>query len=323
MPIRFTMVTSKYNTDHKKRMKKLALITLLVCTSSIYAQQDEQMSLYMYNPLHFNPAYAGSRDATSLVAIGRFQWINFKGGPMTQWFSAHSPILHKAVGIGGHFVHDQIGDRERTSAYVDISSGIKLNKKEDRISAGLSFGVDAIGYDFSNAQVNDLSDPYFGQVASVTKPNIGAGIYYYGNKHFIGISVPRLLEATTISSIDNLPKLLNTRHFFISGGYVLDLNSVFKLKPSTLIKFTPGAPITADVNLSLLMYEKLWTGLMYRYHESMGVNVVYNIKNTFSFGYVYDFPINGLRTYQSGSHELILQYDIRPKKSGLTSPRYF
>ena len=131
MPIRFTMVTSKYNTDNKTKMKKLALITLLVCTSSIFAQQDEQMSLYMYNPLHFNPAYAGSRDATSLVAIGRFQWINFKGAPMTQWFSAHSPILHKAVGIGGHFVHDQIGDRERTSAYVDVSSGIKLNKKEE------------------------------------------------------------------------------------------------------------------------------------------------------------------------------------------------
>jgi hypothetical protein len=71
------------------------------------------------------------------------------------------------------------------------------------------------------------------------------------------------------------------------------------------------------------MYDKLWTGLMYRYNEAMGVNIVFNIKQTFSVGYVYDFPINGLRSYQSGSHEIMLQYDIKPKKQALTSPRYF
>lgn len=279
------------------------------------------MSLYMYNPLHFNPAYAGSRDAISMVAMGRFQWINFKGAPMTQWFSVHSPIVHKMLGIGGHFVHDQIGDRSRTSGYADLSSSIQLNKKRSRLAAGLSFGFDNLSYDFSSSIVNDPNDPYYGQVLSVTKPNLGAGLYYYGEKHYLGVSVPRLLQSRT--SANNILDTLNTRHFFISGGYVFDLNSVFKLKPSALLKYTPGAPITADANLSLLMYNRLWTGLMYRYNESMGINIVYLIKNSVNIGYTYDFPVNGLRKYQSGSHELIIQYDLRPKQSTYTSPRYF
>ena len=178
-----------------------------------------------------------------------------------------------------------------------------------------------MSYDFTQSIVTNVNDPYFGQTLSVTKPNVGAGLYYYGDRHFIGVSIPRLLQAK--DQVNNILHTLNTRHFFISGGYVFDLNTMFKLKPSALIKYTPGAPLTADVNMSLLMYDRIWTGLMYRFHESMGVNLVYHIKNTFNVGYVYDFPINGLRKYQSGSHEIILQYDIQPKRSGITSPRYF
>lgn len=312
----------------KFNIKNLNMKSLLIPTfvlsffAPIVAQQDEQMSLYMYNPLYFNAAYAGSRDAISTVALARFQWVNFKGSPMTQWFSVHSPILHKSIGVGGHVVNDQIGSRSRLAAYGDLSSSIKLNKKEDRLAAGINFGFDALSFDFQNANVNDINDPWTSSSFSVTKPNIGAGLFYYGKKHYLGISVPRLFESTIPDAQDVLQTVIS-RHFFIQAGYVFDLNSVFKLKPSTLVKYTPNAPITFDANLSLLMFDKLWTGIMYRYNESAGINIVYNIKQTLQIGYVYDFPINGLRNYQSGSHEMVIQYDIKSKKSAYTSPRYF
>lgn len=311
-----------FNIKKEIMRKYLLIMFMLVSSIRTFAQQDEQMSLYMYNPLYFNPAYAGSRDAISTLAMARFQWVNFKGTPTSQWFSVHSPILHKAIGVGGHMINDQIGSRSRTSAFADVSSSIQLNKKKDRLAAGMTFGFDAMGYDFTNSIVNDPNDPYFGKSYSVTKPNLGAGLYYYGAKHYVGISVPRLFQSK-ITDVNNVLKTIVSRHFYISAGYVFDLNSVFKLKPSTLIKYTPHAPITFDMNVSLLMYEKIWAGMMYRFNEAMGVNVVYNIKQTFHIGYVYDFPINGLRTYQSGSHEILLQYDIQPKKSVFNSPRYF
>jgi type IX secretion system PorP/SprF family membrane protein len=301
----------------------LILIVLFVFAfSDAKAQQDEQMSMYMYNKLYYNPAYAGSRDAISAIGIARFQWVNFDGAPNTQWFSVHAPLLQKTLGVGAHFVNDRIGNRSRTAVYGDLSSSIAVNKKSSRIAIGLSGGFDIVGYDFSNVIVNDQNDVYFGEVYSEVKPNIGAGIYYYSDKHYISISSPRILEANS-SNIDTIIDKLNARHFFISGGYAFKLNSVFSLIPSTMIKYTPNAPLTIDVNASLRMYDQFNVGLLYRYHESMGVNLVYELKKKLSIGYVYDFPINGLRTYQNGSHEIFIRYDFMPKKSVFTSPRYF
>ena len=304
------------------KRKLIALLILLSASSGLQAQQDEQMSMYMYNKLYLNPAYAGSRNAISAVAVSRFQWVGFEGAPNTQWVSVHAPLVRRYMGVGLHAINDRIGNRSRTSVYGDFCTSLPINNKSSRISVGLSGGVDIVGYDFTNVQVVSTSDPYFGQVYSETKGNVGAGIYYYSDNHYFGISTPRILEAKS-NVLDTIITNINARHFFVSGGYVFDINSVVKFQPSALIKFTPGAPITADINASLLLHEKLWTGLMYRYHESMGVNIFYEFKNTFGVGYVYDFPINGLRTYQDGSHEIIVRCDFRPKKEVYTSPRYF
>lgn len=314
-------VTLKFNI---KTMKKLALLILLGgITFNSSAQQDEQMSMYLYNKLYYNPAYAGSRDAISAVAIARFQWVQFDGAPNTQWFSIHAPLLQKSLGVGAHMVNDRIGNRSRTAIYGDLSGSVGLNKKGDRLAAGVSGGIDMLGYDFSDVQVNDQADMFYGASNNVNAPNLGAGLYFYGNRHYVSLSVPRLIQSINKNTADSITQLLNTRHFFLSGGYVFDLNSVFKLQPSTMIKFTPNAPITVDVNATLLMYDQFGVGLMYRYNESMGANFVYHLKQLLSVGYTYDFPINGLRTYQYGSHEVFLRYDFGPKKKTYTSPRYF
>jgi len=305
-------------------MKKI--IVLIVCCwlgFRLSAQQDEQMSIYMYNPLYFNPAYAGSRDAISMTAVGRFQWVNFNGAPNTQWFSIHAPLLFKSLGVGAHMVNDRIGMRSRTAVYADISGSIKLSKhNQSRLAVGISAGADIIGIDFANATVNDLNDPFYGQKLSSTKMNVGAGVYVYGDKYYVGLSTPRVL-IEKLKDANSVVQAMNARHFFLAAGYVAKLNSVLKLKPSTLVKFTPNAPITFDLNLSLLSYDILWTGLMYRFNESVGVNVGVIIKKVFTIGYVYDFPYNGLRKYQSGSHEIFLSYDLHTKKMPFTSPRYF
>lgn len=303
-------------------MKKLIVLFFIAVATPSIAQQDEQMSLYMYNQLYYNPAYAGSRDALSAIAIARFQWVNFDGAPRSQWFSIHAPLMQRYLGIGVHAVNDRIGNRSRTAIYGDLSGSVPVSKKGGRVALGVSVGADIVGYDFSEVQVIDESDPYFGEVFTDTKPNVGAGLYYYGDRHYIGISSPRLLEAQS-NNFDTLITRLNSRHFFVSGGYIFDLNSVLKLKPSALIKYTPNAPLTIDVNATMLMYDVVWAGLMYRFNESMGVHVLVDIKKTLGIGYNYDFPINGLRTYQSGSHEVFIRYDLRPKKSVYSSPRYF
>jgi type IX secretion system PorP/SprF family membrane protein len=304
-------------------MKKYLILFICFCgLETINAQQDEQMSLYMQNPLYFNPAYAGSRQSVSLVSLARFQWIKFDGAPQTQWFSIHTPLPIGGLGIGAHMVNDKIGSRNRTAAYLDASASIQLNKKNHRLAIGVSGGADFLSFDFSGLNVIDVNDPYYGATYTSTKPNVGAGIYYYGDRHYLGLSSPRLLEMK-VTDPSAVISSLNKRHYFLTGGFVFDINSVIQCKPATMVKYTPDAPLTIDGNLSFLFYEKFWLGAMYRFNESFGMNAIFKIKNAFQVGYAYDFPINGLRTYQNGSHEIILTYDFNFKKRVYNSPRYF
>lgn len=317
---RNTKDTSNYNIKRMKKIFIIAIASWSVFNSS--AQQDEQMSLYMQNPLYYNPAYAGSRDALSFVSLARFQWVSFDGAPMSQWFSVHTPILGNSLGIGGHFVNDQIGSRNRTVGYADLSANIRLNSKGHRLAVGVSGGADFMTFNFSDLTVIDQNDPYYGQQFSSVKPNVGAGIYYYGDRHYIGLSSPRLLEAK-FNDPYSVVTTLNKRHFFFAAGTVIPLNGSVQMKPSLLFKYTPDAPLTMDYNLSFLIHDMMWIGAMYRYNESVGINTMFKIKKAFQVGYGYDFPINGLRTYQSGSHEVILTYDFNFKKVTYNSPRYF
>ena len=93
------------------------------------AQQDALYTHYMYNTLAVNPGYAGSRDALTLTALGRFQWVGFKGAPMTQTFTAHTPIRGKNIGLGLSMVNDKAGPVNNTSVYVDFATECVLVKK--------------------------------------------------------------------------------------------------------------------------------------------------------------------------------------------------
>lgn len=306
----------------KKTLFYSFILTLFCAGGSIFAQQDEQLSLYNYNPLYYNPAYAGSKSALSIVSMARFQWVNFEGAPNTQFLSVHTPVLGQSLGMGINLVNDQIGSRRRTAAYYNVSSGVRLNDNNDRLAFGLSVGMDVLSLDFTDLNVQDPTDPFYGEQVSATKANVGGGLYYYNESFYVGVSSPRLLETEALDA-NNVVTALNQRHFFITGGKVFTLNSVVKFKPTTLIKITPNSPLTFDLNTNFLLYERFWAGAFYRFHEAVGLNFVYNYKDVVHVGYGFEFPINRLSNYQSGSHEILLQIDIASKKNLFTSPRYF
>jgi len=103
------------------------------------------------------------------------------------------------------------------------------------------------------------------------------------------------------------------------------LNSVLDLKPSALIKYVPNAPLSVDFNINLLCYNKFWFGALARLSEGVGVNLAYVLSDNFTIGYAYDYPLNNLRNNQSGSHEIMLQFDFSKYNLNdkIYSPRYF
>ena len=57
-------------------MKKIILaIVFLSSMIAVRAQQDPAYSMYVFNGLFINPAYAGSHEVVSLMGIYRQQWV--------------------------------------------------------------------------------------------------------------------------------------------------------------------------------------------------------------------------------------------------------
>jgi type IX secretion system PorP/SprF family membrane protein len=303
-----------------KKTGALLCLSVLSCFH-LFSQQEEQNSLYQYNVLNFNPAYAGSRGSMNVTAIGRFQWVGISGAPMTQFLSIHAPIARQNIGLGVNVVNDIIGSRNRTSIYADFAYSIRLNRNNHRLAFGMNGGVDLWQMNVGNMTINDPTDPTAVNF-STTVGNFGGGIYYYGKRHYLGFSVPRILE-NPLNNPSVAGNSKSARHFYIMGGYVFNLNSVVQFKPGALIKITPNAPITFDLNASFLLFEKMWIGGMYRFNESAGINLSYTFADMFTIGYAFDFAYNDLRFNQYGSHEIMLQVDLYKKQKNYLSPRYF
>jgi type IX secretion system PorP/SprF family membrane protein len=82
-------------------MRKLILfLTVISVTGLVKAQQDPEYNMYMFNGLYLNPAYAGSHDVISTMAIYRHQWAGFDGAPRTANLECTFSIKKRSVQLG-------------------------------------------------------------------------------------------------------------------------------------------------------------------------------------------------------------------------------
>ena len=288
-------------------------------TSDLMAQQDEQISLYQYNQVSFNPSFAGKSGRLSCSALSRFQWVNFSGAPISQWLSVHSSMLKNRIGIGTNVIRDQIGMRARTGVNLLLAGGIHLNENE-QVRLGFSIGLDQFHIDLSDAIVIDQNDILATTHFSTTRFNAGLGFFYGGKKINFSFSIPRIFPQTTMSKQLNLK--LFSPHYYLSASRVFELNSTLEWRQSLLLKYVRNAPITIDLNSTLIVQDHIHFGVLYRIHEAVGIFGLVKIKEQLKIGYNYDFPINGLLSYQKGTHEVLLQFELKEKTKEESEPKF-
>lgn len=291
---------------------------LLSVTGTLKAQQDPLYTHYMYNTLSVNPAYAGSRDALSVLALGRLQWVGFDGAPMTQTAQIHSPIS-KGLAIGVDVMHDRLGPTVQTAASLNLTYRLSLGKNH-RLAFGLKGSMDFLNNNLSNLNIDQPGDPVFGTDFSTTMPNAGFGLYYDHTNAYVGLSVPRLIENSFNGSSTE-----QVRHFFfIAGGYI-PVRHGFDLKPATQIKMAMGVPVQIEGSLEMVFAERVSIGGFYRHESAVGPLLGVFITPSLRIGYSFDWALNSVaQIRQYGSHELMVRYDFNFKhKNKVVSPRYF
>jgi type IX secretion system PorP/SprF family membrane protein len=288
------------------------------------AQQDPHYTQYIFNGLSLNPAYAGSRGTLSGMFFFRNQWTGFPGAPVTQSFSYHMPGAKQRAGYGISVMNDKIGYTQQQWITLSYAYIIPLGERA-HLAFGLRGGAMNYRINYNRVEANDLQDPVItNNVRSLLMPNVGTGVYFSNDRLYAGLSMPHILNTPLVSQEPGRTAVARLyRHVYFTTGYVLGLHNRVQWKPSILVKYSPAAPVEVDVNLMAFVAQRLWVGASWRSRDAVAIMMDLQIARQFRIGYAYDYGTTPLRKYHTGTHEILLGFELSSKKSKMKSPRYF
>ncbi|TAL56335.1 MAG: type IX secretion system membrane protein PorP/SprF [Bacteroidetes bacterium] len=285
----------------------------------VHAQQDAQYSQYMFNQLAINPAFAGSRERISSALVYRNQWTAVAGAPRTASFSFQMPVQKKKIGAGAEIVSDHIGPKSLNAILLSYAYRVPVGK--GKLSFGLRMGLFNYAFDWAKMDYKDKSDLY----------NVGArdskftgtgdfGFYYYTRTFYWGAGVTHLNRGKIVA-MGNDTASKQAIHFFMPVGKAFQAGNTV-INPTILVKGTSGSTAEIDLNLNVLLKEKVWVGVSARSGYGFVFLTQYQINDHFKAGYSYDYGINKIGVAGKGSHEIMLGYDLNMRGGKMVMPRY-
>lgn len=309
-------------------MKKL-ITTLLLLSGiiSMQAQQDPLVSMYMFNALLINPAYAGTKPYVRTTLLHRSQWVGWKGAPMTDVVTIDGRIKDKVSALGLIVSNDRLGVTNKTDVYANYAYHIGLGKRHT-LSLGLKGGLSWFNAKLSGITAWDPNDEvYTGGNQNNFLPNFGVGAFLYSERFYAGLSVPQALsydprEMFSLGKdVSSIPQV--RRHYLLTTGYAMVLSRAVVLKPSIMLRYVYASPLGVDLNAHVLLNDILWLGASYRINDAVIGMIQLQIFPAFRVGYAYDYTLSQIGDFSSGTHEIMLGYDLAKDVLKMKTPRYF
>jgi type IX secretion system PorP/SprF family membrane protein len=284
-------------------------------------------SQYLQNGLIINPAYAGSRGALSTFLSYRMQWMGTAGAPVIQSVSLHTPMKNDKVALGLMAQFMKFGFTRSTSIYGDYAYHIRVGGS-GKLSFGLKGGVDISKSDYTGILLTNPGDPVFTtNEKPYILPNIGTGVYYFSDKLFAGLAVPKFLSyKKTGTGTVQAYHSFNEYDLIFSAGGLITFSQFIKFKPSVLLDYSLDntKKLTQfDISGNFILGDMIWVGGSWRTSEEVVVGILQvQLNPQLMFGVSYDYPTGRMNSYSKGSSEFVLRYEFRYKVSA-ANPRYF
>lgn len=302
-------------------IKKNTLFLLFMsCSVIIFAQQSAQYTSYMLDPVRYNPAYAGLDYGLSLTGTFRQQWAGLEGAPRSTRLSAHMPLYFLQGGIGIQVESESLGAHTFSAAQLDynyqkeIGAGI--------LSIGLGLGIHQFklngdqlitpdGQYLGPGMINHNDD--FLSITSVSGTSIGldAGIYYQSELFDVGFSVENATAASV--QLGNLNyQFVKTYHAFAATAF--EVGSNFVIRPTLWFR-TDAIENQLDISVLTTYNNNIFGGLSFRGYDNstrdaLAIIAGFKLSETLTLAYAYDIAISPLQTVQSGSHEIVVKYQL-------------
>ncbi|WP_428231387.1 PorP/SprF family type IX secretion system membrane protein [Flavobacterium sp.] len=292
-----------------KIIKNILAGALLLFSSMLFAQQESLFTTYRYHMNVVNPAYAGVDGETVLASTIRQQWTGIKDAPQTQAVSFGTSVGSN-LGLGVSMVYDKTFIEKQTQLGIDFSYKIQVGALTD-----LYLGVKA-GGNFYNVNTSGLetyspqSDPALVTINQFN-PNVGVGALLKNDKFFVSLSVPRMLNTERAKNKEGYTSVATDRaHIYLSSGYDYTFNTATELvlKPSFMMRYVNGSPLSVDVNLMLQIEKFLEIGGSYRFDDAYAAIAGLTISDHLTLGYAYETNIGKIVASAKNSNEFFLRF---------------
>jgi type IX secretion system PorP/SprF family membrane protein len=318
-------------------LRYIFLICLACVGSKTMAQQDAQLSQYMFNPLYINPATAGTDGVMKFQLHYRNQWSDYQttfdgsGSLGTQIFTASMPLNGLHSGIGIQFVNDKTpsgaGYQNMLLSYsyqIGLSNGAI-------VSVGAKGGFHTKTFD-SKFRPRDSGDPIVDALSgsvNQTKADFSVGALYKTSNYQIGASLNHVNAPTYGFSTDKTGQYTIKQVLNLTASFDYYLNDVIKVSPMALWKsdFVSNA---LEGGAIVTYSDRYWLGGSYRLNDAgiiiAGISLLKD--NALRFGYSIDLTNVGATAKAPLTHEILLSYALPAprllagKKTPVRTPRF-
>ncbi|WP_343636500.1 PorP/SprF family type IX secretion system membrane protein [Fluviicola sp.] len=291
-------------------MKLIGIIGIFIC-GNLLGQHNDFQSLYMYDALTINPAYAGNKEALTLNANYRDQWKGIKGAPKTFSFSGHLVTRSKKMGLGLTLINDQYGIQNNLRFNLIYAYRIKIGNSILSFGVGAGLRNESVDYNALNlVQQDDIA--FLNQSRRSILPDVNLGTMLKCKSLLVGISAPNIVR-------------IKEKHILQAfngyAGYVFDIGKQFKLKPTCLVKYLVHSPVSYEGNLTLYYKQLFSLGFGAKSSKTGNVYAQLHLNKQFGIAYLYERNLGPQGQLWRNTHEVMINYTF-DYKTNVQSPRY-
>tara|TARA_R110002020_G_scaffold37072_4_gene111789 strand:- start:11083 stop:11871 length:789 start_codon:yes stop_codon:yes gene_type:complete len=257
----------------------------------------------------FNPAFVGVDGETVVTTSIRQQWTGIEDAPSAEAVS-FGTSLGRNLGLGVSIYNSNTFIESQTFTGIDFSYRLQLSTTTD-LYFGLKAGGNFYSVNTSGLETyNVMADPNISSISNFN-PNVGAGLLLKAEKWHVSFAVPRMLSTERADNSNGIVTAAVARpHLYSTAGYNISLNrdSNLLLKPSTMVRYISGAPISADINTMLSFDENFEIGATYRTDAAVAGMMNIKIKKRLLIGYAYEVSTRKVLASARNTNEFLLRF---------------
>ncbi len=300
----------------KDMRKTLMIILWLAGAGALFAQQEPQLTMYMFNKAAINPAASGVRGAICATGFARSQWIGMQDmdgnniNPLTMGATIDMPIYKIRSGAGLTVQYDKLGFEKTTDIRLQYAYH-QVFSNNHMLSGGISLAMKSKSIDYSQLKPMGEDPALPGDIqGSGMLTDMGFGLHYnIPRKFYAGFSISNLFGSS--KEIDG-PDYQLARHYYLMAGYdiqVLDRKRrvPWQVTPGFLLKAAAGS-VQVDLNAIVTYNDLFWGGVVFRVERAVGIMAGINYYS-FQAGVSYDYTLNNFVSGKSRSSiEFFVKY---------------